>query len=200
MYWEGEIGVIEGVLQFKAAFDGFIIEDQYNIKIIIPADYPDSLPLVIETGQRIPPSFHKNPTEYGDSLCLEVGTKLKLDFSENPTILFFVNKFVIDYLFSYSYLKKTGHLPYGERPHGVLGIIDFYKEILGISDIRTILDFLKVLASGSFREHQCICKSGKRTRNCHGKIIKKLLAKNIPEYFQNDYDSIIEVLSKNSRP
>jgi hypothetical protein len=189
LFWEGDIAVIEGDLHFIAAYNGVQIEDTYKIKIVLPHDYPNSLPVTKEIGNRIPSYFHKFTD---DSLCLEVYAKIKLEFSEKPSLLFYIQRFVVQYLFSYSYKKTYGELPYGERSHGDLGILEFYHELLGISDSSSIIGALRILAKGVYRGHHlCFCGSGLKLRSCHGQIIRNLIDKKLNQQFRNDLISII---------
>lgn len=191
--WQDNIGIIEGELCFTASFNQITIEDSYNIRMEIPTNYPNELPLIKEIGNRIPANFHKNGD---DILCLEVNTRIQIEFMKNPTLLFFVEKFVIEYLYGFSYKTKFGNLPYGERPHGTPGIIDFYKELFNITNITSIFNFLKILSNNNYRGHHlCPCKSGKKLRDCHGKIIMELSNLNIHNSFNNDLITIKEYIN-----
>jgi hypothetical protein len=186
LHWNKDTAIVEGELNFNASFNGIEITDTYNIRIEIPPNYPKDLPLTKETGGRIPAYFHKLTN---NALCLEIPTKMQIEFMQNPTLLFYVEKFVVEYLYGFSYKRKFGHLPYGERPHGNAGITDFYKELLNVSDDESVIGFLKILSSGIYRgHHSCPCNSGKRLRNCHGKIIRELMQLDIPKSFQYDFN------------
>lgn len=189
LYWIDDKGIIEGELNFKASYNGVNIADNYSIRIEIPSNYPKDMPLTKEIGGRIPYNFHKLNNDY---LCLEVPTKMKIMFMENPTLLFYIEKFVIEYLFSFSYKEKFGQLPYGERPHGCEGIIDYYKELFGVTDINCIVKFLQLLSSNNYRGHHlCPCNSGKRLRNCHGNKMLKLIQLSVADEFRRDLHNIL---------
>ncbi|AEE91056.1 MAG: SEC-C domain-containing protein [Tepidanaerobacter acetatoxydans] len=195
LYWEDDIGIVKGELNFKALYNGVVIADTYTIKIEIPSTYPSNLPMTKEIGGRIPLNFHRLANDY---LCLEVPTKMKIIFMQNPTLLFYVEKFVVEYLYGFSYKEKFGRLPYGEHPHGNAGIIDFYKELFGVTDINSILKFLKILSNSNYRGHHlCPCNSEKKLRNCHGKTIRELMQLDIAYMFRFDLDVILR--SKTNR-
>lgn len=195
--WENDIGIIEGDLLFKATFNGVEISDSYSIRIEIPATYPRELPITKETGGRIPGYFHKNGD---DILCLEVQTKILMEFLISPKLLFYVEKFVIEYLYGFSYKKQFGVMPYGERPHGASGIMDFYKEeLFKVSDPKYVLQLLRIVTSGHYRgHHQCPCNSGNRIRNCHLDEIKYLLSLGIQDSFRADLKTLDASMSRNS--
>lgn len=191
--WEGEIGIIEGDLQFRATFNDVEIEDTYTIKIVIPPTYPHSIPLTWETGKRIPDDFHKYS---GGSLCLETPTKQYIEFSSHPTLLFYVEKFVVEYLYGYSHLRKFGSLPYGERAHDAKGILGFYKELFGVDDFDTVMRLLYLLSTNNYRGHHlCPCGSGQKSRYCHGQLLLQLLSLNLKDHFQGDFIQLYELKS-----
>ena len=52
--------VISGRFSFRARYKEIEIEDTYQIKVIIPASYPDDIPSAFEVDERIPKNFHQN--------------------------------------------------------------------------------------------------------------------------------------------
>jgi len=101
--------IIAGTLLFHAeAPDKERIEDEYEIEIAIPESFPKWIPSVRETEGRIPPDFHKLDD---GSLCLGSPTRLLLLLSESPSILAFVERCVIPYLYGYSFYKQYGAMP-----------------------------------------------------------------------------------------
>ena len=107
------------------------MEGEYEIDISIPKQYPDSLPLVFEIGGKIDRNYHHNPT---GELCLATPIEIEMNFKKFPSLLGFVDNLVIPYLFSHAYFMKHGEMPYGERPHGSEGILQFYEEHFGTND------------------------------------------------------------------
>ena len=183
--WEDQIGIIEGDLQFRATFNDVEIEDVYSIRIVIPSTYPMDIPTTLEIGNRIPEGFHK----YTDgSLCLETPTMQYIEFSTHPTLLFYIEKFVVEYLYGYSHLQKYGSLPYGERDHGNKGILGFYKELFGVDEYESVMRLLYVLCTNEYRGHLlCPCGSGQIGRKCHGKTLLQLISLKLKDHFQNDF-------------
>ena len=197
LHWEDQIGIIEGELQFRATFNDIEIEDTYSIKIEIPSAYPHIIPKTWETGNRIPDDFHKYTN---GGLCLETPTKQYIGFSSHPTLLFYVEKFVVEYLYGYSHLQRFGSLPYGECDHGPKGIFGFYKELFGVNDYDTIMRLLYVLSFSSYRGHLlCPCGSGQIGRRCHGDMLLQLLSLNLKDHFYNDFMQLYELKSNLQR-
>ncbi len=157
---------INGQLVFIGDFADQIIKDEYSIQIIVPESYPDCVPLAYETGNRILRYFHK----YEDgSLCLGEPLAVWKTFSEQPTLLGFVQKCLIPYLYSYSFLRQFGKLPFGELPHGKPGQIKYYKDLFNVQTEYYLFGLISILAKGEYRGHNyCPCGSNKRLRVCHG--------------------------------
>ena len=113
---------IAGSLEFSAHTRGQAqVTDRYEICISIPPDYPRSVPLVRETGGRIPRDFHKLVTGH---LCLGSPTRLRLIVAETPMLVSFVERCIVPYLYGYSVVENGGTLPFGELAHGLRGIRD----------------------------------------------------------------------------
>lgn len=186
--------VVRGNLSFRATFGGTTIEDAYEVLIRIPKDYPNSPPSVQETGGRIPATFH----QYSDrSLCLGAPVEVSRRFRGDPRLLGFVQTMVVEYLFGYSHLQQRGTLPYGELSHGFRGILEYYQGYFGITNSRTLLALLKILAEGSYKGHHlCPCGSGKIMRRCHGPLVLDL-AKTKPEaYFMVDCKLVLRAMTR----
>ena len=186
---------ISGILKFSAEYQHNRIEDEYSIELTISDDYPDSLPIVREKGNRIPRDFHK----YQDnSLCLGASLAIKRKFLKQPTIIGFIERCVIPHLYLYSYKCKYGSLPYGELSHGWLGILEYYQDVFNVVDERIILLLLKVIVDDNYRAHsRCPCGSRKRLRDCHGSLLRKLMPVQPAQEFSRDYQLIIEGLKIN---
>lgn len=158
--------IAEGILHFSADYQGKLLSDKYFIKIIFPDSYPDDYPRVIEKGSRIKPEYHTMPDE---TLCLETPLNQMIIFRQSPTIIGFVNKLLVPYLYRHSYIQKYKSEPFEDRKHGVDGIIQQYSELLNTSDIGVITKLLRVVTSERYvRGSPCPCQSGKTLEQCHG--------------------------------
>src|SRR5947209_2812507 len=92
---------IAGVLPFLAAGPGTeCIQDEYHIELTVPESFPANLPTVRETHGRIPPDFH--PLTNG-GLCLGSLTRIRLLMGKDSSLLRFVEKCVIPFLYGRSH-------------------------------------------------------------------------------------------------
>ena len=176
---------IQGQLVFIANFAEQIIEDEYSIHLVVPESYPDCVPIAYETGNRIPGYFHK----YKDgNLCLGEPLAVWKTFHEQPTLLGFIQKCLIPYLYSYSYLRQFGKLPFGDLPHGEPGRIKYYKDLFNVGSEHSLFGLISILALGEYRGHiQCPCGSKKRLRLCHGPQVLEIMRSAPPGYFKSLY-------------
>ena len=164
--------VVRGNLAFFAQYDGMSIEDDYEVEIIIPKDYPATPPKAKEIGGKIPKNFHLNND---GTLCLGVPIEVKRKFYKKRSLLGFVEVLLIPFLYSHRFEEIHREMPYGELPHGIEGILKYYKELFGVDDDYAVLVFLKILAEDNYRGHlNCPCGSNNKLRNCHGKILLEL--------------------------
>ncbi len=185
---------IEGKLHFLGEYSGQVIEDTYTIKVTIPEDYPGTLPTVQETGGRIPKDFHHYTNQ---SLCLGARFAVRKAFQIEPTLLGFVNRCVLPYLYSYSYKRKHGPLPFGELPHGAQGILEYYRDYFRVATPKATLGLLRILASGKFGGHaKCPCESRKRIRDCHGPQLATMIKVQSPSAFLYEYEYLVDNLVK----
>ena len=66
-------------------------------------------------------------------------------------------------------------MPWGERQHGPMGIVESYQELLNIKDLKHMTQFMIEFARNEIHRMQnCPCGSGLPFKKCHRKIIYKL--------------------------
>lgn len=194
---EGGAWKVFGSLHFRGSFMGEVIEDVYSVLISISKNYPKVLPTVRELDGRIPKEFH---TSYDDSLCLGTPLLVKMRFYERPNLLGFIEACLVEYFYGYNYFQKHGILPVGEFDHNINGILEHYQELFGTEKYDIVIGLLIILANDSYRGHiKCVCGSGKRLRNCHGKILLELRKYQTPIEYQTDMEAIMELLRKKDK-
>lgn len=184
----------ELILSGKVAFrlqgpDHGPIEDAYTIEIRVPPDFPERVPTAEEVSGRIPEEFHKLDA---NRLCLASPTELRLKLALSPTLLTFVEKFVIPYLFSFSYFTQHGMMPFGELEHGSKGIYQYLGDLFdapahpGIEQFVLLAAMKKRLAN----KQPCPCRSGRRLGRCHHRRINRLRDRLGRGWFQQEYTRI----------
>lgn len=140
--------------------------DRYQIEIRLSDDFPNSEPEVREIGGRIPhlPDRHVNPNN--GTLCWQVPEEWLLE--GDRTLLGFLQGPLRNFLLGNSLHELGDPFPFGERAHGLAGLIQSYGSFFGTSDQDSILRYLDCLSHDTIRGHwDCPCGSGSRLRRCH---------------------------------
>ncbi len=166
--------VLEGVIDFTASADGCrTITDSYEISLRIPEAYPSELPVVHETGDRIPTDFHKLE---GNALCLGSPFRLWLLTKQDPSLLNFIERVLVPYLYGYSLREAGEALPFGELRHGTPGLVDDLGEMLGTSDSTVAAAYLQVVRQKKriANKRPCPCGSEVRLGRCHNRKVNAL--------------------------
>jgi hypothetical protein len=161
--------VLKGRFTFTAESEQHSqITDEYRLRIAVPRNFPKSLPLVTETGGKIPriEGFHVNSD---NTLCLGSPLRLLLSTSRAPTLLGFAEKCLIPHLFAISHkLRHGGPLPFGELNHGLPGILDDYIDLLKLREPQQAFRAIQIL--GMKKRHAnklpCPCGCNRRLGKC----------------------------------
>lgn len=105
---------------------GYTLSDSYAVQIVIPLN-SDKLPFVIDRGNRIAEDY---PHRYKNGeLCLETDTSIRIRFSDGFSLTLWMQEFVEPYYFSYEFYRRYGEFPFGERGHGLQGIVETYQDL-----------------------------------------------------------------------
>jgi len=166
--------VLAGSLEVNAQVLGkAAIRDRYQIEFRIPPNFPRKVPLVFETGGRIPRSYHH--LQEG-SLCLGSETRLRLLLTEGLSLVGFIERCVVPYLYRYSYLKTYGEAPFGDLAHGADGIREDLRLLFGVDRDSAVLPFVCLVAMKKRQANKraCPCGSGRRLGRCHNRPVNRL--------------------------
>lgn len=150
------------------------------------------LPRARETEGRIERTYpHINDD---GTLCLAIPVEQRRIFLEQPSLVGFVNRLVIPYLYGYCYWKQHGQHPFDEQQHGWEGIVQYYMDTLHLADELTALAFVCFLFQHGYRgHHDCPCGTGLKVRNCHGPALRNLHRYHTPETVRHDFFAVFEI-------
>lgn len=153
--------------RLNAEYDDIPLVEDFELEILVHKDYPNIVPKVFEVSHLIPLDYEHL---YSDrSFCLGINGELLMQLHRNASLVAFIEGPVRSYLYSAVFHETYGRYPFGDRPHGSDGILDFYKERFDVEDEVSAYQIMVFIAKGNYRGHlQCPCGSGIRTRNCHG--------------------------------
>lgn len=184
---------ITGRLRFKRIADGFLeIEDNYELEIVVPPTFPEEVPLVWETGGRIPKDWHRNP---GGTLCLGSPTVVRLRTIQAGTVDEFVQDMVEPYLYQRSYFERHRLLPFGELDHGLKGVLKDFMDRFEFSDELAAgsMVFLTSLRKRVANKKPCPCGVGEPLGRCqhHWKVneLREVLGR---KWFREQFRQIEE--------
>jgi len=150
--------------------------DRFQVKILIPPDFPDNIPMVCETAGRIPvdPDWH---TYAKGALCVIVPEEWLLN-PESKSILAFLDGPLRNYFLGHAFAESGLKRPMGERPHGSAGLLETYGEWVGSKERTVVENYLMCLSMEKIpRQWFCPCGSGQKIRRCHGEQLKNLQKK-----------------------
>lgn len=166
--------IFEGILDLDHIYNDVRMTGKFNLEITVFRDYSSPIPVVKEVSNRIDRNY---PHRYNDGqLCLASDFELKMYFSHNTDISSFVDMYIIPYLYTYRYYEEYGIYPFGERSHGIMGDLEYIKELFMVNEWGQVFDIMYFIADSSYRGHLlCPCGSGKRLRNCHGDTLMKVM-------------------------
>lgn len=166
--------IFSGELILNHVFEDVRMTGKFNLEVVVPGDFPLAFPKVKELSNCIDKNY---PHRYTDGqFCLASDLELKMFFSQDTDICSFIEKYVIPYLYTYRFYEEYGVYPYGERSHGPMGDLEYLKDLFGVDDWGQVLDIMLFVVQSPYRGHLlCPCGSGKRIRNCHGEILKKVM-------------------------
>ena len=161
---------IEGEILVSGKVKLFTVFEKYQVKLLISKKLK-YLPKIYETGDKVEKAYaHKSNSGL---LCLETDTSIKLHFLNGFDLVEWLERYVETYFISYEFYKRYERFPFGDRPHGALGIIDTYQQLFNVADFESTLRMIFYIIQKRYRGHQkCPCGSGLRIRNCHGNNIK----------------------------
>lgn len=149
-----------------------IVED-YQLRIVLNDGYPEALPSVYEESGKICDEFeHRLPD---GSLCIGVPGELLMGSNGTIELVDYIDGPIKCCLYSAAYLERYGKYPFGERRHGVDGILEYYCELFRVGEPQSALDLMRAVVAGATRGcDKCPCGSGRQTWNCHSQILNEL--------------------------
>ncbi len=162
---------------FPIVFNGEEL-DRYVIEVELARDHPTGIPVVRETGGRIPRTAdrHMNPAD--GTACVLLPDERWRVWSHGSKLLQFLDGPVRNFFLGQSLVDLGDPWPFGQWGHGAEGIREYYAELLGTDDTGVITGYLDCLSKKKIKGHwPCPCRSGKRLRDCHSGLVQDLATK-----------------------
>ena len=126
---------------------------------------------------------------YDGELCLEVPTKVAIEWRKNPNLLTFVNQLVLPWFYSYEYYMRHKQYPFGVREHGLDGWFQLYFDLFEVSSSEQVIALLSgVISAPYFCHEKCPCGSGKTYSECHKPQIMGMKNSSNYSLYKQDYE------------
>ncbi len=141
--------------------------DSYEIEIIIPDNYPASLPIVKEVGGDIPREVDRHMYDNG-VCCLAINNEIIEKYKNQYFLKNFIDDFVKPFFANQLYFEQTGEWLNGEYSHGAEGKLEYISDKTGIGDKELLLKFIKLaLQKIPNLNKKCPCQKNKPLKRCH---------------------------------
>ncbi|MEZ7172972.1 hypothetical protein [Sporosarcina sp. OR05] len=144
------------------------IQVDFELEIQIPVEYPNSLPKVFETSNKVE-RIPENHVNYDGSLCLGAPIRLKMTMRKNPSLIYFFENCILPYLYAVSLkIYKGESFVFGELAHGKLGLIEDFKNLFNLSEEKKVYHMLFLLGTSKREANRLLCPCGckKRVSTC----------------------------------
>jgi len=174
--------------------------DNFDIKIIIPSNYPKKLPIVFETSDKLEKKIGNHFFE-NESCCLGWWSELHLKLQGNYSFSNFIEKVVIPFF------KQQVYKDYNEgkfvnelTKHNVLDGLTFYMNLFETDKWRIALLGLGQASTRRKANDLCFCFKikNKKCRSHEDKVmaLRKYCGKDL---LRNDFMIILEELIKTNK-
>lgn len=154
------------------------LQDEFDINVSIPSNYPFGFPVLQEISQKIPRHIDRHMFNEGYA-CVELTHKAMLVAKAGITIYEYFVKYVHRYFcWQLVYEIDKGNKNLTEWAHGNEAIVEFYKDFLVLSSYTDIRSLLQVAAANKIPSlnKDCPCNSGKLFKRCHLPLYQTLLS------------------------
>ncbi|MEJ4088329.1 hypothetical protein [Galbibacter orientalis] len=143
--------------------------DVYNIEVDI-SGYPYHFPIVNEIDDRIPKKLDRHIYTDTGSCCFTTAAKAQILLKTKiESLKTFFDEILEKYLENNSYYEIHGYYFDEEYAHGSQGVVDGYKDILGVQDIIIIgrLIYNRIKGEKLKIKDRCYCGSGMIMKRCN---------------------------------
>ena len=153
---------LSGSLDFCAEKPGCIqVTDTFEVRVLIPFDFPSIPPSVFPIDDRLPKTFHR--LENG-ALCLGSPTRQLLSLTRKPKLVDFFREFVVPYLYTFVLYERGIALPFGELAHGRRGLLDDFNSLFFVNSDEAVMGLVYLTSRPKRKANRQMCPCGSRVR------------------------------------
>lgn len=145
--------------------------DVYEIRIEI-SDFPNTFPLVYETGERIPQSADRHIYPESKNCCFTTRANAHILLKTKiKTLMGFIKEIVVPYFKNNSFYEINSFYADSTYSHGVDGVVEGYIDILQLSKETNAYFIAMILRRRLNGENlkirnNCFCESGATLKKC----------------------------------
>jgi hypothetical protein len=152
--------------------------DRFQVSIDLPPGYPRVLPVVRETGGRIPWTLERHVQPDDGTACVLLPDERWRVFPVGAPFLDYVKGPLHTYFLGQLMVERGEPWPFGEWGHGGQGILEYYQELLGTRDPTCVARWVYELARQRVKGHRaCPCGRGKAISDCCNDRLRDLRSK-----------------------
>lgn len=150
--------------------------EDYEVEIHASEKFPHQFPMLYETSDKIPKIADWHVYEDSFSCCVKILPEEILRCKNGITLVEYIKEEALPYLFNQTHRRVEGYYVNGEYGHGLMGIYEYYSEILKTENVRRTVELIKYIATHNrpFRTSQCFCGRKIKFRHCHREAYDKL--------------------------
>jgi len=173
--------------------------DTFAVAILLDSKYPHSVPLVIETSEKIPRNSERHISKSG-VCCLDIEHRL-LHWAQRGIILSdFITEKVYPFFANQLYFEDKKCYAGDEYLHRFQGVQQFYSEELDITEPSQAILLIQAILNNRLPERNklCPCNSMTKFKKCHQASVEFLIQVGIDQLkkdlqgFEEIRDSTIE--------
>ena len=146
--------------------DGMAL-DRWKVSIFLPNGYPGDLPIVRETGNRIPHDLDNHVLPIDGSACVMLPETRFLWFPRNAPLKEYLDGPLRSFFANQSHRALGGNWVHGEWDHGPIAAVQFYRELLQSEDQLVGWRTLIAMGTGLKESHPCPCGLRSPVQTCH---------------------------------
>ncbi len=149
--------------------------DSYGVCVKLGDNHPIDLPQVFEKENRLPKTMDRHFYQDDKSACLFVPFERGIFWPDTRSISQFIGGPVNAFFYSQSFFDRNGHYPFGDRAHGLPGVLQSVKEIFDLKTNRQAISIMDVIHRDEIKGHwPCPCGAEKIFRKCHSNKVAEL--------------------------
>ena len=150
--------------------DGSVL-DRWGVSIELPRDDPYGLPIVRETGGRIPATLGNHVIDTDGTACVLLPEERYRSFPRGAPFKVYLDGPLRSFFANQSHRARGGSWVHGEWEHGAIAAVQFYKELLQSEDEVVGWRSLIAMAIGLGERDPCPCGRRRPVARCHPDLI-----------------------------